>query len=223
MFVENKYTKIYHRIIEKANKLNRKKTRTTNKNYVYFESHHIIPRCMGGEDQKENLVLLTAREHFICHYLLCKMVPVNSNEWHSLVRAFAFMYAGTRSEKRYYNSRLYEAARRNIGIVMSKFQSGEDNSQYDTIWVTNTQLRECIKIPSSSLKEYENKGYIKKRVVSWDSYDKKIENKKQKQLDSITRKINDINQKILVLENNKNLLEEEWHSLKDSNLQPSHS
>lgn len=39
----------------------------------YFEKHHIIPQSMGGSDEPENIVLLTAREHFICHLLLSKI------------------------------------------------------------------------------------------------------------------------------------------------------
>jgi hypothetical protein len=39
----------------------------------YVERHHIIPRCMGGVDDRSNLVKLTPREHFIAHQLLSKM------------------------------------------------------------------------------------------------------------------------------------------------------
>lgn len=35
----------------------------------YSEIHHIIPRCLGGSNDKSNLVVLTAREHFLAHYL----------------------------------------------------------------------------------------------------------------------------------------------------------
>lgn len=41
----------------------------------YTERHHIIPRCMGGVDDKSNLVDLTAREHFVAHRLLAKIHP----------------------------------------------------------------------------------------------------------------------------------------------------
>ena len=34
------------------------------------DAHHVIPRCLGGTDDKSNLVELTAREHFIVHKLL---------------------------------------------------------------------------------------------------------------------------------------------------------
>ena len=41
----------------------------------YREKHHIIPRCMGGGNEKENLVKLTAEEHFVAHQLLVKIYP----------------------------------------------------------------------------------------------------------------------------------------------------
>ena len=43
----------------------------------YYEKHHIIPRCMGGNDSIENLVTLTAREHYVAHWLLAKMHKEN--------------------------------------------------------------------------------------------------------------------------------------------------
>lgn len=49
-----------------------------NRNYskksnLYLENHHIIPRSINGNDDSTNLVLLTAREHFIAHLLLAKI------------------------------------------------------------------------------------------------------------------------------------------------------
>jgi hypothetical protein len=69
------YQKIYNQIIERA------------KNRIlegYKEKHHIIPKCLGGEDNKENLVELTAREHFLCHMLLCEIYPDKSKLWYAL-------------------------------------------------------------------------------------------------------------------------------------------
>jgi len=59
------YNAIYNDIIERAKSENRIKHEKH-----YNENHHIIPRCVGGTDDKENIVLLTAREHYICHKLL---------------------------------------------------------------------------------------------------------------------------------------------------------
>ena len=39
---------------------------------IYYEKHHIIPKWLGGTDIKDNLILLTAKEHFIAHLLLWK-------------------------------------------------------------------------------------------------------------------------------------------------------
>lgn len=39
------------------------------------ERHHIVPKCMGGTNNLENIVKLTSREHFIIHKILCKLYP----------------------------------------------------------------------------------------------------------------------------------------------------
>ena len=72
------YQRIYDQIIDRA------KERTLE---GYKEKHHIIPKCMGGSNKKENLIELTAREHFISHWLLCRIYPENRKLGH----AFWFM------------------------------------------------------------------------------------------------------------------------------------
>jgi hypothetical protein len=64
LFIDNKYTHTYYKIIERS------KSRIIP---YYTEKHHIIPKSLGGSNKKDNLALLTAREHFICHLLLTKM------------------------------------------------------------------------------------------------------------------------------------------------------
>lgn len=68
LFNKSKYTKCYFAIVQRANSEGRMKGGAT-----FYESHHIIPKCLGGNNKKENLVLLTLREHFIVHHLLLKM------------------------------------------------------------------------------------------------------------------------------------------------------
>jgi hypothetical protein len=41
----------------------------------YYETHHIIPRCLGGTDDATNLVKLTYREHFLAHWILHRLYP----------------------------------------------------------------------------------------------------------------------------------------------------
>lgn len=72
IFIKNKYTKVYYMLMEK------RKKEVLNKNNVYCESHHIIPKSLGGSNEKDNMVNLTAREHYIAHKLLTKMTTGNS-------------------------------------------------------------------------------------------------------------------------------------------------
>lgn len=65
MYLLNKYTEWYNSIIQHA--------RDRVKFDGYGERHHVIPKSLGGSNDPTNLVLLTAREHFICHLLLVKM------------------------------------------------------------------------------------------------------------------------------------------------------
>lgn len=78
------HSKLYINIIENAKLKNRIRLHKNNPNYFYYESHHIRPKCMGGTNDKENLVLLTAREHYVCHKLLTYIYPKNRK----LVEAF---------------------------------------------------------------------------------------------------------------------------------------
>jgi hypothetical protein len=80
MFIDNKYKSWHDSIIEKA-----KKKEITG----YFERHHIIPKCLGGHNKKDNIVKLTAKEHFIIHMLLCKFTK--GNAYHKMLYAFQAM------------------------------------------------------------------------------------------------------------------------------------
>lgn len=67
-FLDNKYTKIYFSIINSARA--RKRVKIVGDN---FQTHHILPRCMGGNDDISNLVVVSYKEHRLCHKLLIKM------------------------------------------------------------------------------------------------------------------------------------------------------
>ena len=61
------YYKIYNDLC-----LTRKNENRTKLDNIYYEEHHIIPKCLGGNNSIDNLVLLTPREHFVAHLLLYK-------------------------------------------------------------------------------------------------------------------------------------------------------
>lgn len=74
----------------------------------YYESHHIIPRCMGGLDTIDNIVKLPPKAHFVSHHLLCKIYPDD----YKLASAFNFMCCHTGSRRTLnINCKLFEAAR----------------------------------------------------------------------------------------------------------------
>lgn len=61
----------------------------------YRERHHVLPRCMGGGDSKENLVALTPEEHYVAHQLLVKLHP----DKHQLAFAALRMARGATGNK----------------------------------------------------------------------------------------------------------------------------
>lgn len=81
----------------------------------YVERHHVVPRSLGGSDAPDNLVWLTAREHFVAHVLLAKMH--GGSQWFAVM-----MFAA--GEKRTVNSRLYEAAKKHHAEWMAENYSG---------------------------------------------------------------------------------------------------
>lgn len=83
----------------------------------YSEIHHIVPRCLGGTDDENNLVILTAREHFLAHYLLTKIYSDNMK----IIDAFRMMgVVNTTEQERYINSRLYESKKKLFSEARSK-------------------------------------------------------------------------------------------------------
>jgi len=122
MFLENKYRYFYYSIINKA--LSRK----TSTGYV--EKHHIVPRSLGGDDTDENLVSLTAREHFVCHWLLTKMVE--DKDTYKMFNALnMMMFVENKWHERYkVNSRTFERLKIQISEQKSIKFSGEGNAMY---------------------------------------------------------------------------------------------
>ena len=130
----------------------------------YGESHHIVPRSLGGTDDKNNLVRITAREHFVCHCLLSKMYEKESFEWYKMNHALMMMKARSASQQRYFNSHLYEYLRENFSLVMSKSQTGNNNSQHGTRWIHSLSERKSRKIPKQ---DPVPDGWQEGRKINW--------------------------------------------------------
>ena len=108
-FLFMNYLRIYDRIIVRAKFENRSKTEST-----YYEIHHIVPVCLGGTGTKRqwkyhtNLVLLTAKEHYICHLLLCKIFPEN----YKIKLAYTAMFWGLKRRGINPSSRNFEEVKK---------------------------------------------------------------------------------------------------------------
>jgi len=90
MFLPNKYTNTYYNIINRSKSIDKP---------GYTELHHIIPKSLGGSDDSDNLVKLTAKEHYIAHRLLCKMTT--SADRGKMSYAFHMMSLSNKNQKRY--------------------------------------------------------------------------------------------------------------------------
>ncbi len=81
------YKKIYNQIVGRG------QTRVLSEG-TYTEKHHIIPKCMGGSDDKSNLTTLTAREHYVVHKLLVEIYPNNRKLFHAFWAMATFIKEG---------------------------------------------------------------------------------------------------------------------------------
>lgn len=111
------YKKIYDQIIHRA------RNRKLNPN-EYKESHHVTPKSMGGSNRKANIVDLTAREHFIAHWLL-KKIHKNKAMTYAF---FAMTKMGNDTQKRY-SSHSFKYAREAMSELMSE-RVGEAHPMY---------------------------------------------------------------------------------------------
>jgi hypothetical protein len=116
LFIKNKYTKIYFSIILKARRRGSIKE--------YTENHHIIPDSCGGSASKNNLVKLTAREHFLVHMILPKIMKNRRHRESMIYAANGFLSGFHKKSKGKYNSKIYENLKKeHIELQREKFLS----------------------------------------------------------------------------------------------------
>ena len=114
MYLSNKYSKCYYKIIANA------QTRILPNN-TYIEKHHIVPKSLGGSNSPDNLVNLTAREHFICHMLLTKFLIGKSKAKMVHATNQLMVQKNQHQSSRYTpSSRIYEMIKIELSIIKSK-------------------------------------------------------------------------------------------------------
>ncbi len=102
----------------------------------YKERHHVVPRCMGGTDAPENLVDLTAEEHYVAHQLLVRMHPRNGRLAHAAVLM----------SRRATGNKSFGWLRKKIAIFNSEAKRGNKN------WVGKKHSAETIAKMSAAKK-----------------------------------------------------------------------
>lgn len=88
----------------------------------YVENHHIIPKCLGGNNEYDNMCILTAKEHYLAHYILTKIYPKNTK----LMYAFGMMKNSNKYQIRMFSAKQYENMKKSYSNAMKL-----DNPMHD--------------------------------------------------------------------------------------------
>ena len=158
MYLQNKYTRWYYQIISRA------QVRAIGID-VYTEKHHIIPKSLGGLNSKDNLVKITAREHFICHWLLTKMVE-GTRPRYQMYNAFSCMlWRQNKNQNRYkINSKLFEQLKTNHSELKSQYLINVNNGMFgrkhseDTKQKMRDAHRNVVRVYSEETKQKFKNG-----------------------------------------------------------------
>lgn len=121
------FLKVYNNFIETKLKRGLDKSKLSG----YYEKHHILPKCMGGENKDSNYVLLTYREHIFAHKLLCRIYPdepgnfislyailINTNKYHDRDISLSSKYLS--EFKKDYISKIKDISLKQLGKEVSE-------------------------------------------------------------------------------------------------------
>ena len=92
---------------------------------IKIERHHIVPRSMGGTNDKDNLINLTPRQHLIAHWMLWK-----AYQTYQMTKAFSMMVVGPEWLGRsptMISGRIYER----VKLQARELYSGENHPYYN--------------------------------------------------------------------------------------------
>jgi hypothetical protein len=190
------YKKIYNALITKIKNEIRVKSKG-----VYYEGHHIIPKCFGGEGDSRNpkhfnIVLLTPKEHYIAHLLLVKIYPDSP-----AMKKALWNMCNTGNENRYKpSSKLYERIRNEY----IESVSGEGNYFYGK--KHSAESKKKIGEASKGRKTFLNKKHsseAKEKIKIAATGRKTKEETKQKISKSLSGENHYNAKKIICIETNK--------------------
>jgi len=152
------YQKIYDNLM--SSRMDLKKSRhSLRKNGEYFEGHHIIPKSKGGTGcstsglNNDNIVYLTAREHFLAHWLLWRIYRDRSS-----ALAFHKMMSNNRNQNRINSSKGYEEAR----IAFSETKKGNQYGKGQKKIISEEQKKKISELMKGKRTGIENSFFGKK-------------------------------------------------------------
>jgi hypothetical protein len=120
----------------------------------YVECHHIIPSCLGGANEKSNLVYLSGREHFIAHLLLVKMYPNNIG----IIAAAAIM-SSRLSEYSGSKSRSFEWVRKHNASFRKTL------NKHNCVWLAEIGRKNSITLKGRTKETHEYLRNISERWI----------------------------------------------------------
>lgn len=121
------YRKIHDSIIDRA------RTRVLQ---GYLEKHHIIPKCLGGDNSKSNIIKLTAKEHYLVHRLLIRLYP---EEYKLAYALFAMTLKNSKTKGRLvFSSRAYEEAKLMMSIAT------KERLKHNNVWLGRKHSKSSI-------------------------------------------------------------------------------
>lgn len=118
----------------------------------YTESHHIIPKSLGGTNSKDNLVNLSARQHFLAHWMLWK--AYDDKQMHDAFWLMCNMSSSNQQRTYKINSKIYGRLKQQRSLLISKQMSMNNPSTKEEV----KELRRIAAIGNTWGKS--NKGIV---------------------------------------------------------------
>ena len=131
----------------------------------YHECHHIMPRCIGGNDEEDNLIDLFAKEHFIAHKLLAQENPDNNQ----LIYAYVCMaFVKSESHQRYeLTPEEYEEVKKSFSrAAKQRFENPNNHPNYGKHLSEETKrkISKANKNPSEKTRQKNSDAHKKENL-----------------------------------------------------------
>ena len=136
---------------------------------LVLHKHHKIPKCMGGSNSIDNLILLSVEDHVTAHLLFAECFDVGSFEYNSNLRAARLLNKKSIKDKEslekikqsyvgennpFYGKSHSEGTKKYLSECTSKARTGID---YNTFYGEERAIKERKKRSDSAKRQWERK------------------------------------------------------------------